>query len=256
MPEQTSVSIESELKRIFRPSGRRDFLRASGAGGLALLLPAVLAQCTTDSAKLAGPGPKLNQELGDHDRQADQEGVTLDFSDDFGVLNYAYALEQLEAAFYIQVIATPSPAYSARELTLLRDVRDHEIVHRDFFKAALGPNAIGTLTPDFSSINFRDRAQVLTIAQIFEDLGVAAYNGAAKLIQHVVYLAVAGKIVSVEARHAGAIRDLIHPRSRYFAGDDVINEQGLDRAFDPPQVLAAADPFIVNPITVIGLGGH
>jgi hypothetical protein len=41
------------------------------------------------------------------------------------------------------------------------------------------------------------------------------------------YLLLAGKIVSVEARHASAIRSLINPNSADFAGDDVINT-GLD----------------------------
>ena len=30
--------------------------------------------------------------------------VTIDLGTDLGILNYAYALEQLEAAFYIQVV--------------------------------------------------------------------------------------------------------------------------------------------------------
>jgi hypothetical protein len=43
------------------------------------------------------------------------------------------------------------------------------------------------------------------------------------------YLLLAGKIVSVEARHASAIRSLINPNSADFAGDDVINTTtGLD----------------------------
>ncbi len=33
-----------------------------------------------------------------------------------------------------------------------------------------------------------------------------------------------------------------------FAGDDVIDENGLDRAFMPQKVLDAAAPFIVNKI--------
>ncbi len=36
-------------------------------------------------------------------------------------------------------------------------------------------------------------------------------------------------------------------------GEDVIDENGLDRAFDPGTVLAAAAAFVVNPISVTGL---
>jgi hypothetical protein len=55
---------------------------------------------------------------------------------------------------------------------------------------------------------------------------------------------VAGKIVSVEARHAAAIRDLISPRTGAFAPG------AFDEALTPSQVLAAAAPFVRNSITV------
>ena len=145
-------------------------------------------------------------------------------SGDIGILNYAYALEQLEAAFYTKVIASFYSGASAEEEQILTDVKKHEVVHREFFKAALGSHAIPGLQVDFSSVNFSSRQSVLTTAKTFEDLGVSAYNGAAQLIQNVGYLLVAGKIVSVEARHAAAIRDLLIPRSRAFAGDDLGDE--------------------------------
>lgn len=40
-------------------------------------------------------------------------------------LNYAYALEQLEAAFYTQVVATPYQGMSGYERSVLHDIRDH-----------------------------------------------------------------------------------------------------------------------------------
>ena len=69
---------------------------------------------------------------------------------------------------------------------------------------------------------------------------MAAYNGAGKLLKDPGYLVIAGKIVSVEARHASAIRTLINPGSADFAGDDVVDPvTGLDRALNPSQILAA-----------------
>ncbi|WP_315822624.1 ferritin-like domain-containing protein [Paraflavitalea speifideaquila] len=64
-------------------------------------------------------------------------GINLG-SGDIGILNYAYALEQLEAAFYLQVIMTPFSGITATETALLTDIRDHEVAHREFFKKALG----------------------------------------------------------------------------------------------------------------------
>ncbi|HEV8178488.1 MAG TPA: ferritin-like domain-containing protein, partial [Gemmatimonadales bacterium] len=80
---------------------------------------------------------------------------------DFLVLNFAYALEQLEAAFYTQVIASPYSGITDEESTLLDDVRKHEVIHRDFFKAALGSNAIPALEVDFTSVDFSSRKSVL-----------------------------------------------------------------------------------------------
>lgn len=170
-------------------------------------------------------------------------------SGDTGILNYAYALEQLEAAFYTKVIASPYANMTADEKNILTEIRDHEIIHREFFKAALGSAAIIGLTPNFAAINFGDRASVLGAAKTFEDLGVGAYNGAGKLIKSADYLTLAGKIVSVEARHAAVIRDLLAPRTAAFAGDDVINPSGLDNAYTPSQVLPLAQPFVTNKIS-------
>jgi hypothetical protein len=159
-------------------------------------------------------------------------------------------LEQLEAAFYTQVLmGTYYANASSVEKQILADIQKHEVCHRDFFKAALGTSAIIGLTPFFSNINFNDRTSVLTHAQIFEDLGVSAYNGAARLITDPGYLLLAGKIVSVEARHASAIRDLLNPNSNSFAGDDVVDSSsGLDQQNTTTYVLSQASAFITNTI--------
>ena len=179
-------------------------------------------------------------------------------SGDTGILNFAYALEQLEAAFYIKVNASFYSNITAEEKQILTDIMNHEVAHRDFFKAALGASAIKQLTADFSSVNFSDRASVLSTAKALEDTGVSAYNGAGKYIQSADYLTLAGKIVSVEARHASAIRDLLMPKTASFAGDDVVNPtSGLDysrtpNATDsthPMSIVATANTFLTTKIS-------
>ncbi|MBA4853528.1 ferritin-like domain-containing protein [Emticicia sp. BO119] len=190
----------------------------------------------------------------DKDDDMDPSPSSVDLgSGDTGILNYAYALEQLEAAFYTQVVATPYSGITDAEKTLLTDIRDHEIVHRDFLKAALGGSAIGSLEVNFSSIDFTSRASVLGAAKLFEDTGVAAYNGAGNLLTNGTNLLVAGKIVSVEARHAAAIRDLLSPNSASFAGDDIVNSNGLDNATKPADILAAVKPYVKTTITASNL---
>ncbi|TAE25846.1 MAG: ferritin-like domain-containing protein [Cytophagales bacterium] len=221
---------------------RRRFLRYAGFS--ALTATTVLAACenaTLEPAAASGA------------RIAADGSIDLG-SGDVGILNYAYALEQLEYAFYAQVIANPYGGMSSMERSILTDIRDHEKAHRDFFRAALGGAAIPMLNANFGAVNFSDRGSVLTTARVFEDLGVSAYNGAGRLLTDGNNLSTAGKIVSVEARHAAIIRELLSPFSTSFAGDDVVTtDTGLDVVNMPSTVLAAAQPFIVERITANNL---
>lgn len=203
---------------------RRYFLRSAG---VAAATGAAIAGCT----------------LADHNID---QGVDLG-TGDIGILNYAYALEQLEAAFYMKVMSKPYAGMTDEERTILTDIMYHEIIHREFFKKALGAAAIKGLTPNFSSINFDNRLSVLNAARDFEDTGVSAYNGAGNLLKDVKYLLTAGKIVSVEARHASAIRDLLMPNTTYFS-DDLVTPDGLDKAMSPSMILSAVQPFVMDKI--------
>jgi len=217
-----------ELETKNQPGmARRSFLRYAGAGAASVGLLAVAA-CHKDHTV----APTANIDIG---------------SGDTGILNFAYALEQLEAAFYIKVIATPYSGMSATELSYLTSIRDHEILHRNFFKAAIGASAIPGLTVDFSSIDFTSRSSVLGAAKAFEDTGVMAYDGAGYLIQNPAYLTIAGKIVSVEARHAALIRNLITPGT--FVGSDVVAANGLNNSLTIAQVLPIANTYLTTKVS-------
>jgi rubrerythrin len=79
-----------------------------------------------------------------------QGAVDLDKVDE-GILNYAYALEQLEAAFYTQAVSTPYSGMTSAERQILSDIRDHEIAHRELFRTALGKKVIPGFTSKFYS---------------------------------------------------------------------------------------------------------
>jgi hypothetical protein len=226
-------------------TSRRAFLRSAGLGGALLAFPSLFAACSSDATAPALLAPSADAAVATaHDVHGT---IVLHFNTDIGVLNYAYALEQLEAAFYTTALYHPYHGMTEREMRLLRDVRDHEIAHRDFLKAALGDARIRDLTPTLGGIDFASRDVVLNTARTFEDLGVAAYNGAAQYLEHEVYLTIAGKIVSVEARHASAIRDLLMPRTGYFA------PKAFDDAFAPKDVIAAASAYIADKINVVNV---
>lgn len=177
----------------------------------------------------------------DDSPQNTNEGIYLG-SGDIQILNYAYALEQLEAAFYVKVVTNSNfnTLFSADEREYLSDIRDHEVAHREFFKTALGSNAIPGLTPDFSSVDFSSRTGVLNQAKAFEDTGVSAYNGAGRYISDVNYLLTAGKIVSVEARHAALIRDLL--ANGTFSDDLDANAKDIEKT--PSAVVDIANVYL------------
>lgn len=213
---------------LMRVSTRRDFLKVLGVGGTIVLLPSVFAACDNDKT-ITGPGTSGT--------------VTLNLSTDTGILNYAYALEQLEAAFYTAVVATsPFSSFNTEQQEIFFDLRNHEVIHREFFKAVLGANAIGALNLNSTVVNstLTSRDVILKNAEMFEDLGVSAYNGAGKYLTDPNNLLVAGKIVSVEARHAAAIRDLRESlgvsggdaAGTRFAGDDVVASSGAYAGLD------------------------
>jgi hypothetical protein len=214
---------------------RRSFLRYAGAGvaGVGLL---AAASCHKD-----------------HSVVPVTTGATVDVgSGDTGVLNYAYALEQLEAAFYTQVVASPYSGMSSAELSFLTQIRDHEVLHREFFKAALTTNAIQALTVNFSAIDFTSRTSVLTAAKAFEDLGVTAYDGVGYLIQNPAYLAIAGSIVSVEARHAALIGNLL-TLGNFATSDQVSASTSINVSNNPSTVLAAANTYLTTKVTAKSL---
>jgi len=166
---------------------------------------------------------------------------------DIGILTYAYALEQLEADFYTRIVNgnTFGSMFNTDEQAILADLYNHEVIHREVLKRAINTGVnnnqqqvLPNLDFEYSGLNFSNRGQVLDIAKKLEDTGVAAYNGAGKYLESAANLALAGKIVSVEARHASVIRSLINPDDGYFAAADVVEPNtGKNMAKEPSQVL-------------------
>lgn len=254
MAKRDRTMVVGSADELWRGSTRRGFLKMLGIGGTIVLLPTVFEACDQYTSPTI-PGTTNNG------------AVTLDLSSDVGILNYAYALEQLEAAFYTAVAGSSAfSSFNAEQKEVFQDLQNHEVIHREFFKAALGSNAIGSLALNSSAVSatLASTATILKTAEMFEDLGVSAYNGAGKYLTDPNNLTIAGKIVSVEARHAAAIRDIRDamgvtggdaPGTR-FAGDTVVQPSGtyagLDVKLEPSAVLSrvAATGVVTTTITL------
>ena len=231
------------------PVKRRMFLRQLGLASATTA--AFLASCTREVTE-----DVINTKSG---RSSARVGAsilpdgTVDVgSGDFGIMNLAYALEQLETAYYTTALERAS-GISDQDRKVLAELHDHELVHREFFRGILSYNGLPDLTFDFSSVDFSNRYAIFDAAQQFEDVGIAAYNGTGPLIQDVEVLKVAGKLVSIEARHATLTRHMLRPKTYFALGHELIDMNGLDWALTPDQVVMKAQPFIKQKISVANL---
>jgi hypothetical protein len=159
------------------------------------------------------------------------------------VLNYALTLEHLENAFYRDGLEQFSAqdfaaaGYAANVYEWFEIIRDHEQEHVEVISKVimdLGGEPVAEAEYDFG---YTDLVGFIGVAQVLENTGVAAYQGAARfLIDEDELLTAALTIHGVEARHA-AYLDGLQGTSPF---PDAFNP-----TLTPEEVLAAAGPFIV-----------
>lgn len=126
---------------------------------------------------------------------------------DFDILNFALNLEYLEADFYNEAVRTAGVSGPLLELT--RIVRDHENSHVRFLVNALGSRR-SIKRPKFDFRNTTSEPGIYHRTAVkLEDTGVRAYSGQAPTVKSPTILAAAASILTVEARHAAAFRQLM-----------------------------------------------
>lgn len=166
------------------------------------------------------------------------------FKNDVDVLNYALTLEHLEATFYRDGLAK----FAAQDFVNIGfqpSVRDYvaqigsdEDAHVQTLTQVitkLGGTPVGEATYNFP---YTDLASFLKLAMTIENLGVAAYTGAAQyLIKNGQILTAALTIQGVEGRHA-AYLNLLNDTSPF---PDAFNTTDT-----PAEVLKVAGPLIVS----------
>jgi hypothetical protein len=160
------------------------------------------------------------------------------------VLNYALTLEHLEHAFYRDGLEEftaedfTAAGYSANVYDYFGMIRDHEREHVDTITKVisdLGGEPVAEAEYDFG---YSDLAGFVGVAQVLENTGVSAYQGAAQfLIDQDELLTAALTIHGVEARHAAYLNGL--------QGESPFPE-AVNPTLTPDEVLAAAGPFIVS----------
>lgn len=139
---------------------------------------------------------------------------------DVRILNLVLLLEELEAAFYAD--ALDRGALRGELAEFARVVGAHERAHVRYLRKALADRAEARPRFDFGDTT-SDPDRFAVTAAMLEDTGIAAYNGQAVNLTKPV-LKAAATIVSVEARHAAWIRDIVGRPAAPDATDDPATE--------------------------------
>jgi hypothetical protein len=150
---------------------------------------------------------------------------------DVDILNFALTLEYLETDFY--KTKGKSVGLSGQAKSLASMFGDEEAEHvAALTKAISGAGGKPVKKPTFS-FPVTDQASFLKLAYVLENTGVGAYNGAGPSLMNKAYLAAAGSIVQVEARHAASIALL--------TGSMITPDGAFDKPLSKKQVLARLD---------------
>jgi hypothetical protein len=169
-------------------------------------------------AGAAGAGAAL---LHDGAPAATQHSAALDAS----ILAFVLGIERLQQAFYTEALAHAGLHGELHEFaaTALSHEREH---------VALLTHALGGSAPKPQRFSFggatRDPQAFMTAARKLEDLAVLAYNAGAPSLTKPT-LAQAGRIVSVEARHAAWIRDIAGVTPAPNATEPVVSPKQVQR---------------------------
>jgi hypothetical protein len=134
------------------------------------------------------------------------------------------------------------PSLYANENVLeFQAIQTHENAHVAFLVNALGADA--RPKPSFVNLTQPNLVTFAQTSRALENTGVGAYLGAAPIIFNPAYLAAAGSILTIEARHSGYINVLLNLIMTENAAGNVVN---FDVPLTQQQVVAAAGPLITS----------
>ena len=212
-------------------TSRRKFLAGSAAllaGGALMAVPGVANAHTTGS------------------------GVT-----DVDILNYALTLERLEANFYRRVLNWYGEArfessdffdglgdyIRRRSYQNFQRISEHEDTHVQTLVSVI--KSLGGTPVPVASYNFglKSVANAMQTAQLLENTGVKAYDGAIAHIEAAELLTASATIATVEARHASYLnllnRDVPFPR----AFDQAVAPRQICQTVDEAFIIDAPEPY-------------
>ena len=175
---------------------------------------------------------------------------TIDLgSGDTGVLNFMYAMKQLETALITRVSDHPYEGMADLEKQYFADMKRHDLVHRELLNTILAGNAIPKLEMNFADVDFNTASNVLSEVWFIKDLALASFNYSAQLFASADYLTIAAKMISVEGRHAAYIRNVDNFGT--FSSDADAN--GLGKIVTPWVAVSQINKYFTRKISATNL---
>jgi len=183
------------------------------------------------------------------------EGVS-----DVDILNYALTLEHLEYAFYRDGLrkfgrkdlnwtvivnrggkAIRRPVYD--EFVRIRDREDQHVDTLTSVIGSLGGTPVLEATYNFETTAFTSVEQFVNVAQLLENTGVMAYDGAIAHIEDAELLTAGATIATVEARHASYLNLLNGETGFPDAFDDAMTPREICRTVDEAFITGDQTPY-------------
>ncbi|KAK2063903.1 twin-arginine translocation pathway signal [Colletotrichum caudatum] len=204
-----------------------------------------LVACLAAVAAAVPLGPKLDDEqmkiYGLAKRQ--QAGASAAGLTDIDILQFALTLEWLEGTFYQQGFQKfPAQDFlalglSQEQVNDLQQVGATELSHVSLLQSSIAQAGTQPVQPCQYNFGFTDAKGMVATAAVLENVGVAAYLGAAPLVKDKGILGTAGSILTIEARHQTFIR---------AASKQIAIPQAFDAPLGVRAVFSLAAPFITS----------
>ena len=132
--------------------------------------------------------------------------------------------------------------YPGQNARTFRSIQRHENDHVAFLAQVLGTAAP---RPQFVGLNMPNVRTFELVSRALENTGVGAYTGAAPLISSDDVLTQAGRIATIESRHAGFLNTLLNfPYSNF---------QAFETPLSPTEVATQVAAFLADPRQIFTL---
>lgn len=173
-----------------------------------------------------------------------EAGATDLGTNDDGLLNLMFVIQQVEAGFYTTLLQNRYTGITVEEEAYFEEMLNHEIAHRELLRNYLAGRGT-VVSTNFDDVNFSVRSSVMDNAELIENLAVATLNEAGRLFVAGEHVSIAAKMASLEARQAATISNM-RSAGNFFGTVDVA---GLEQGSLPSNTVTTINRFLSTKVS-------